>query len=78
MTQATIELTAQELDDLRAFTQQENVNAAARTAMSEYLRYARRQQLKQLSGNVQMDDNWRELEALELQENHGRSSDGVR
>jgi hypothetical protein len=34
--------------------------------MTEYLRLARRLQLKSLSGQVAMDDNWQDLEVAEL------------
>ena len=53
----TIDLTEQELSDLRAFTKQADPAAAVRSAMLEYLRFARRMRLKELSGQVTMDEN---------------------
>lgn len=62
-----IQLSEQELADLKELTKQTDPEAALRSAMQDYLRYARRLQLKQLSGQVQMQDNWQELEDAELE-----------
>ncbi len=62
----TLELTDSEISDLRELTKQQDTAGALRTALHEFVRYARRMQLKELSGQVTMDDNWRELEAAEL------------
>jgi len=66
-----IELTEQELAELRSFTNQSDPAAALRSAITEYLRFARRMRLKELSGKVVMDDNWRDLEASEMKDRHG-------
>jgi len=58
-----IDLTGQELAELRAYTKETDDTAAIRSAMTEYLRLARRQQLKALSGQVEMEENWQALEA---------------
>ncbi len=71
-----VELTDQELADLKAFTRQQDAAAAIRSAMTEYLRFARRMQLKALSGQVQMEDNWRALEASELGAGNDASGPG--
>ena len=75
--QATIKLTTREFEDLKAFTKQQKIDVALRTALREYLNYARRMQLKELSGKVKMQDNWRELESLELADDHGSSTTGA-
>jgi hypothetical protein len=62
-----IELTEQELAELKAVTNQSDASAAVRAAMTEYLRYVRRMQLKELSGRVCMDENWPALEQAELE-----------
>jgi hypothetical protein len=62
----TIDLTDQELTELKAFTHQADASQALRLAMTAYLRLARRQQLKALSGQVTMEEGWRSLEAAEL------------
>jgi hypothetical protein len=61
-----VDLSEQELAELKALTQQTDAAAAIRTAMTEYVRYVRRQRLQALSGQVQMEDNWAELEDTEM------------
>jgi hypothetical protein len=72
-----IELTDQELAELKAFTKQSDTTAAIRSAMSEYLRLARRMELKASSGKIVMDDNWQALEDAELRTPHGDSATGA-
>jgi metal-responsive CopG/Arc/MetJ family transcriptional regulator len=62
----SIELSEQELADLRDLTEQNDSGQAIRVAMRDYIRYARRMRLKQLSGQVEMIDNWRQLEESEV------------
>jgi hypothetical protein len=62
---ATINLNDDEVNDLRDLTKVGDVAGAVRCALDEYRRYARRMRLKELSGQVGMDDNWRALEAAE-------------
>jgi hypothetical protein len=71
-----VDVTDQELADLKAFTRETDASAALRLAMTEYLRFARRQQLKTLSGQVTMDDNWQSLESAELEASHEQSGAG--
>jgi hypothetical protein len=66
-----IEMTAEELAELQAATDQSDPSAAIRVAMEEYLRYVRRMQLKQLSGQVTMEENWQQLEQAELDQSDG-------
>lgn len=68
-----VDLTEQELAELKAFTKEADVAAAVRSVMTEYLRFARRMQLKALSGQVPMQANWSALEAAELREQDGDS-----
>jgi len=63
---AMVDLTAEEIAEIQALTKQNDIGSAIRAAMVEYVRYARRQELKTLSGRVEMQDNWRELEKAEL------------
>lgn len=65
----TIDLTEQQIAELRELTQQTDTAEAIRVAMTEYLRYVRRLRLKELSGKVQMQENRRELENSELKAN---------
>jgi metal-responsive CopG/Arc/MetJ family transcriptional regulator len=62
----SIELSEQELAELRDLTEQSDSIEAIRVAMRDYIRYARRMRLKQLSGQVEMIDNWRQLEESEI------------
>ena len=61
-----VELTDEQIADLKELTNQADVAEAVRTAMQGYLRYARRIRLKELSGRVEMLNNWRTLEETEL------------
>ena len=63
----TIDLTEQEIAELREHTNESDASTAVRSAIADYIRYARRMRLKSLSGQVEMQDNWRELEALETE-----------
>ena len=62
----SIELSEQELAELRDLTEQSDSLEAIRVAMRDYIRYARRMRLKQLSGQVEMTDTWRQLEESEV------------
>ncbi len=72
-----VELTDEELSELKAFTKEANPEAAIRMAMFEYLRLARRLQLKKLSGQVTMEDNWKQLEDNKVNHLNVRSDHGV-
>jgi metal-responsive CopG/Arc/MetJ family transcriptional regulator len=71
----SIELSEQELAELRDLTEQSDSTEAIRVAMRDYIRYARRMRLKQLSGQVEMIDNWRQLEESEVGGLNGDSSE---
>ena len=63
----TVHLTDEEVADLTELTKLTDPAAAVRAAMHDYVRHARRMQLKQLSGRVRIQDNWQELEATEME-----------
>lgn len=65
-----VELTDEELANLKELTQQEDSAAAIRTAMTEYIRYRLRMQLVELSDRIEMQDDWQELDEAE------RAADG--
>ena len=71
----SIELSEQELAELRELTEQSDSTEALRVAMRDYIRYARRMRLKQLSGQVEMIDNWRQLEESEVGDLNDDSSE---
>ena len=58
-----VDLSESEARDLLDLTQQSDISHAVKAAMAEYIRHAKRMQLKRLSGQVMVEDNWRELEA---------------
>jgi metal-responsive CopG/Arc/MetJ family transcriptional regulator len=70
----SIELSEEELAELRELTEQNDSTEAIRVAMRDYIRYARRLRLKQLSGQVLMIDNWCQLEQAELGDQNGNLS----
>ena len=73
----TVHLTDEELADLKELTKQDDPVAAVRTAMQDYVRYARRMRLKQLSGRVEIQENWRELEAAEMESDRDTNGPGA-
>jgi len=66
---ATIHLSDEEIKDLCDLTRIDNAERAVLSALEEYRRYARRMRLKELSGQVTMEENWRELESAETDAN---------
>jgi hypothetical protein len=63
-----VELTPEELAELQQFTQRDDPAHAATAAIREYIRYAKRLRLIELSDQIEMEENWRELEQQELDE----------
>ena len=61
-----VSLTEEEVAEIQAATKQSDVAEALRTAPREYVRYTQRQELMTLSGRVEMQENWQELEEAEL------------
>lgn len=64
----SVELSGEELVDLQNVTRQSNQAEAVRLAVREYLRMIRLRELIAVSGQIEFDDNWQELEAAELSE----------
>lgn len=64
----SIELSGEELVDLQNVTRQSDQAEAVLKAVREYLRMSRLRELIAVSGQIEFDDNWRELEAAELVE----------
>jgi len=64
----SVELSGEELVDLQNLTQQSDGAEAIRSAVREYVRIIRLRELIAVSGQIEFDDNWRELEAAELAE----------
>ncbi len=64
----TIEMSAQEIAALKQLTRLDNDAEAIIRAAREFLRLSRLRELKAVSGKVQFQSNWQELEELEFQE----------
>src|SRR5579871_5106947 len=62
----SLDLSEKEISELKNLTKEDDLSAALRTALSEFFRYAKRMRLKELSDKVEMLDNWKELENLEM------------
>jgi hypothetical protein len=72
-----VELSDDELAELKALTRESTAAAAVHSAILEYLKYGRRMELISASGRVQMEDNWQHLESLELRDSNGEAECGV-
>jgi hypothetical protein len=68
-----LDLTEKELSELKDLTKETDPSAALRLALVEYIRYAKRLRLKELSEQVEMHDIWRELEQREMEAQNGQS-----
>lgn len=64
----SIELSRDELTDLQQVTRQSDQTEAVRQAVREFLRLSRLRELIAVSGQIEIEDNWRQLEASELAE----------
>lgn len=63
-----INLSHEELAQIRIVTKIEDDAEAVSTAAREFLRQVRLRELKSVSGKVDFDENWREIESLESSE----------
>jgi hypothetical protein len=66
-----LDLSDKELLELKELTKEKDASAALRLALHEYVRYAKRMRLKELSDQVEMEDNWQELEKMEMDAQNG-------
>ena len=64
----SIQLSDMEERELCEVTRKTDVAAAVRTAVSEHIRFVRRQQLMDLAGKIEMTEAWRDMDAAELRE----------
>ena len=62
----TLTIDDSQIQDLMQVTGRSSAVAAISQALDEYLRQSRKQKVLALRGQVQINDNWRELRALEL------------
>ena len=61
-----VELTSDEIAQIRQLTKLEDESEAVSKAAREFLRLSRLRELKTASGRVEFDRNWEPLEAEEL------------
>jgi len=66
----TINLSSDELAQIKRFTELENENDAVTKAAREFLRVAQLRELKAVSGKVDFQDVSNVMETLELREGH--------
>jgi hypothetical protein len=64
----TVDLTTQEIDELKQVTKLQDDSDAVTKAAREFLRLTRLRELKAVSGKVDFSLDWQELEQLELDE----------
>lgn len=68
----TINLSSDELAQIKRFTEIDNENDAVTKAAREFLRVAHLRELKAMSGKVDYQDVSEAMEALELREHHSK------
>jgi hypothetical protein len=56
------------LADLMKFTRAKSKTAAINTALEDWVRHLKIDKLRSLRGKLKIEDNWRELRALEIHE----------
>ena len=64
----TLDLDAKLVEEIVAVTREKNKGRAVNKALVEYVRRKRLEELKALAGHIDLVDNLKELEELELQE----------
>ena len=66
--QMTLTLDDELVEQLMQFTGDKTPLLAVRHAIKDYLAVVRKQKLLELRGNVQVEDNWRQLRQLDTKE----------
>ncbi len=62
----TLTIDDDQVKNLMRITGQSSPVAAIRHALDDYLRQRRKRKVLALRGQIQIDDNWRELRGLEI------------
>ncbi len=70
----TVNLSAEEVAQIKRFTDLENEGEAVTKAAREYLRVIQLRELKAASGNVDYGELGQEMEALELREDRSNAA----
>ena len=64
----TLDIDRKLLEHILVLTGEKNKGKAVNKVLSEWIRRTRIEELEALAGNIEMDDNLKELEELELRE----------
>ena len=64
----TVDIDQALLDEVEKFTGETSVTKAVNRGLSEFVRLAKLARLREMIGRVELEDNWRELKRLELEE----------
>ncbi len=64
----TLDIDARLLEDAVELSGEKTKTAAVEAALREYVRLRRKEMLLNLRGKVQIEDNWRELRQMEIDE----------
>jgi Arc/MetJ family transcription regulator len=67
MMRTTINLDEKVLAQVRARTGESSLTKAVHKALSEYVRLCKLRELRDHIGQLELEDNWQELEELELE-----------
>lgn len=68
---ATFDIDAKLLEDAVELSGEKTKTAAVEAALREYVRLRRKEMLLGLRGKVKIEDNWRELRRMEIDELSG-------
>ena len=68
----TIDLSSEELTQIKSFTELDNERDAVTKAAREFLRICQLRELKAVSGKLDYEDMGQAMEALELREQHSK------
>jgi Arc/MetJ family transcription regulator len=68
MMRTTIDIDPRTLEDVEKLTGEKSPSKAVNKALSEYVRRRKLQELRDLLGTMDLEDNWREMEQLEMKE----------
>jgi len=70
----TIDLDRSLLDEVVKHTGEKSLSKAVNHALEDYVRREKIERLIELAGTIEVDDNWREMEELELAEAAAQSA----
>lgn len=63
----TVNVESELLEDVKRLTGETRLGRAVSAALAEFVRQQRIAELRRLAGKIEIEDNWREMEELELE-----------